>query len=217
MQPNKYKKSKTWDDMAGCTFRTIKSARLSNHRTRCLIPIRHSHRRFYLEPVTWGFIGTIVGTVAGASASILTTVIAERNRRSIRRDEANYAREERAREFQCENLLKVQDVLSSTMRLIAKAHLEDMQHYSNRQSESDPAMLSEDLDNEILLSNRELSILSERIADDLLRENIKFLRAKMTAVLVAKSAAESESALEALSYVFDESMARIGIVLRNTF
>ncbi|MGE6780038.1 hypothetical protein ACQKFL_20565 [Vreelandella titanicae] len=170
-----------------------------------------------MEPVTWGFIGTIVGTVAGASASILTTVIAERNRRSIRRDEATYAREERAREFQCKNLLKVQDVLSSTMRLVAKAHLEDMQHYSNRQTESDPAMLSGDLDNEIRLSNKKLSILSERIADDLLRENIKLLRAKMTAVLVAKNPAESEGALEILSYAFDESMAKIGIVLRNTF
>jgi gas vesicle protein len=170
-----------------------------------------------LEPVTLGFNGTIVGTVAGASASILTTVIAERNRRSIRRDEATYARAERAQEFQCNNLLKVQDVLSSTMRLMARANLEDMNHYRNWLSESEPAMLSEDLDNEIHLSNKELSILSERISDDLLRENIKLLQAKMSAVSVAKSAEESENALEALSYAFGESMAKIGIVLRNTF
>lgn len=170
-----------------------------------------------MEPITWGFIGTIVGTVAGASASILTTVIAERNRRSIRRDDATYARAERAQEFQCNNLLKVQDVLSSTMRLVFRAHLEDMHQYRNRLSESEPPMLSGNLDNEIRLSNRELSILSERIADDLLRENIKLLRARMSAVLVAKRAEESESALKALSYAFDESMAKIGIVLRNTF
>lgn len=179
--------------------------------------VRHFHGRFHLEPVTWGFIGTIVGTVAGASASILTTMIAERNRRNIKRDEAAYAREERLREFQCDNLLTVQDVLSSTMRLVAKAHLEDMDHYRNRQSESEPAMLNCDLDNEIRLSNKELSILSERIADDSLRENIKLLRAKMTAVLLAKSAAESERALASLSYAFDESMAKIGVVLRSTF
>lgn len=170
-----------------------------------------------MEPVTWGFIGTVVGTVAGASASILTTMIAEKNRRSIKRDEATYAREERLREFQCNNLLAVQDVLSNTMRLVAKAHLEDMDHYRNRQSESDPAMLSCDLDNEIRLSKKELSILSERIADDSLRESIKLLRAKMTAVLLAKSAAESERSLESLSYFFDESMAKIGVVLRSTF
>jgi len=170
-----------------------------------------------LEPVTWGFIGTIVGTVAGASASILTTVIAERNRRSIRRDEAANARAERAREFQSSNLLKVQDVLSNTIRLVARAHLEDMHHYKNEQSEPGFAMLSEDLDNEIRLSNKELSILSERIADDSLRENIKLLQAKMTAVLFADSPVESEIALKDLSYAFDESMAKIGIVLRNTF
>ncbi|WP_018917449.1 hypothetical protein [Vreelandella zhanjiangensis] len=170
-----------------------------------------------MEPVTWGFIGTVVGTVAGASASILTTVITEKNRRGIKRDEAAYAREEKLREFQCNNFIRIQDVLSSTMRLVAKAHLEDMDHYRNRQSESVPALLNCDLDNEIRLSNKELSILSERIADDSLRENIKLLRAKMTAVLLAKSAAESERALESLSYAFDESMAKIGVVLRCTF
>ena len=170
-----------------------------------------------MEPVTWGFIGTIVGTFAGASASILTTVIAERSRRNIKRDEAASVREDRLREFQCDNLLTFQDVLSSAMRLVVKAHLEDMDHYRNRQSESEPAMLNCDLDNEIRLSNKELSILSERIADDSLRENINHLRTKMTAVVLAKSAAESERALDSLHYAFTDSMAKIGVVLRSTF
>lgn len=168
-----------------------------------------------MEPVTWGFIGTIVGTVAGASASILTTVITERNLRHIKRDEASFIREEKAREFQFGNLLKLQDFLSSTMRLVARAHLEDMEHFRQRHSPSDVSMLSEELDNEILLSNKELSILSERIADDDLRKNIKLLRAKMTSVVMAKSAEESEAALRILSSAFDESMAKIGMALRS--
>ena len=169
-----------------------------------------------MEPVTWGFIGTIVGTISGASASILTTVITERNLRHIKRDEALFAREEKAKEFQFSNLLKLQDVLSSTMRLIARAHMEDREHFRQRHSPSDVSMLSEELDNELLMSSKELSILSERIADDELRENIKLLRTKMTSVVVAESAEDSGAAFKSLSYAFDESMAEIGMVLRNT-
>ncbi len=186
---------------------------MSNRSTE--YAVRHYQGGFYLEPVTWGFIGTIVGTVAGASASILTTVIAERSRRSMRSDEAAYAREEKAREFQCDNLLRIQDVLSRTMRLVARAHLQDMEHYKNRKSENEPAMLSDELNQEILISNKELSLLSERIADDGLREKIKLLRTKMTDVLIAKSPEESEDRIRTLSYSFDENMAALGSVLRS--
>jgi hypothetical protein len=170
-----------------------------------------------VEPVTWGFLGTIVGTLAGASASILTTIIAEGNRHRIKSDEAAFIREEKTREFQCNNLLKLQDVISSTMRLVARAHLEDISNFRERRLESTAPMLSKELNNEILSSNRELAMLSERISDDQLRENIKLLRAKMTTVLIAKNEKESYDAFRNASSSCDESMADIGIVLRKIF
>ena len=169
-----------------------------------------------MEPVTWGFIGTIIGTVAGASASILTTVIAQNNLRRIKKDEADFSREVKRREFQFNNLLKIQDVLSSSMRLVARAHLEDMENFRNGTIDNETSLLSEELNNEILLSNKELSVLSERIEDEALRTNIKMLRAKMTKVLVAQNAQESEESLRTLSFAFDESMADIGTVLRSS-
>lgn len=90
-----------------------------------------------------------------------------------------------------------------------------MEHYKNRKSENEPAILSDELNQEIIISNKELSLLSERIADDGLREKIKLLRAKMTEVLVAKSPEESKARIKTLSYSFDENMAALGTVLRS--
>lgn len=36
-----------------------------------------------MEPLTWGFIGTLIGAIVGASASIFTTYINARNSSKI--------------------------------------------------------------------------------------------------------------------------------------
>ena len=79
-----------------------------------------------MEPVTWGFLGTIVGTIVGASASIITTLITGRYSIKLQKDAISHERNERAREFQRNNLLELQNVLSSHMRLVTRAHLEDI-------------------------------------------------------------------------------------------
>lgn len=169
-----------------------------------------------MEPVTWGFIGTLLGAVAGASASILTTLITQKNLRNIKGDEVKFMREEQSRKFQCENLLKVQESIATTMRLIARAHLEDMSHYRNK-SAVEPSILSEPLNSEILIAIRELSIFSERIANDGLRKNIKELMTMMNSVLLANSSEESLGAIGELSFAFDDCMVKIGHVLRGIF
>lgn len=169
-----------------------------------------------MEPVTWGFIGTITGTIAGASASIVTTLITQNNVRRIKKEESLFVREQSNREFQFNNLLKVQDALYSGIRLVARAHLQDMENHNRDSASSTMSLLSDELDNEILLSNKELSILSERIANKDLRHNIKSLREKMTSVLMARTAKESKKRMTSVSLLFDESMAEVGKVLRET-
>jgi len=170
-----------------------------------------------MEPVTWGFIGTIVGTIVGASVSIITTLITGRYSRKLQQDAISHERSERAREFQRNNLLELQDVLSSHMRLVARAHLEDIKSFRDSSNESQRPLLSDELDQELSLSNRRLTILTERVADDPLRENIKALSSEMFSVIIAKSKSESNEAIQKLAFMFKNTMESLGFVLRASY
>lgn len=167
-----------------------------------------------MDAATWGFIGTLVGAIVGASASILTTVLNSRNSAKLQQNADTFERLERAREFQRSNLLEIQDALSQNMRLVARAHLEDVESYRNSDRNQ---FLSEDLSQELMLSSRKVSLLTERIADDSLRVNLKELKQKMTDVLMAKSEAESRELIQSASSEFEQFMVQLGIVLRNNY
>ncbi len=170
-----------------------------------------------MEPVTWGFIGAIVGTIVGASASIITTLITGRYSRKLQQDAISHERSERAREFQRNNLLELQDVLSSHMRLVTRAHLEDIKSFRDSPNESQRPLLSDELDQELSLSNRRLTILTERVADDSLRESIKALSSEMFSVIIAKSESESNEAIQNLASMFKNTMESLGFVLRASY
>ena len=166
----------------------------------------------------WGFIGTLVGAVVGASASILTTHISGRNSARLQEKEDTLQRLERAREFQRKNLLELQDSLLLHMRLIARAHLEDVKSFKEVDNNNKSNLLSTELNQELMVSNRKLTIITERIADDTLRDNLKELRNKMSdVVLKAKSVFESERMIQIASTRFEQFMVQLGVVLRSTY
>ena len=82
-----------------------------------------------MEPLTWGFIGTLVGTLVGAAASIITTHINARNAIKIQNDLENYKRQEIFREFQRDNYLKLQETFLKALRLVSLLHLEEIKKY----------------------------------------------------------------------------------------
>ena len=170
-----------------------------------------------MEPVTWGFIGTIVGTIVGTSASIITTLITGWNSRKLQQDAVSHERSERAREFQRNNLLELQDVLLSHMRLVTRAHLESIKSFRDSPNKSQRPLLSDELDQELLLSNRRLTILTERIANDPLRENIKALSSEMFSVIIAKSESESNVAIQNMASMFNNTIESLGVVLRANY
>ena len=170
-----------------------------------------------MEPVTWGFIGTLAGAIVGASASIATTYITARNSRLLQEGAASLERSERAREFQRNNLIELQDTLFSGMRLIGRSHLEDVESFRKDGNEGRSSMLSEELNQELMMSSRKLAILTERIADQSLRERINALRTEMTDVLMAKTESESFSAIKTASGTFEKTMENIGVVLRGSY
>lgn len=170
-----------------------------------------------MEPVIWGFIGALAGAIVGASASIVTTIITGWNSRKLQKDAASLERTERAREFQRNNLLELQDALSMSMRLIGHAHLEDVESFRRSANDGRDSLLSDELNQELLISSRKLAILTERVADDSLRDSIKALRNEMTNVLMAKTENESRSALQYASSMFVKTTENLGVVLRDSY
>ena len=169
-----------------------------------------------MNPESWGFIGTLVGAIVGASASILTTKINSKNAIRIQEQTEKNARKERFRNFQRDNLLELQEVLSSTFRLITKAHWQDLKNYKNGTNWTE-SKLSPELDNEIADSFRELSINTERIDKDELRNEISKLRRKMTECLTADSYESGQGKLISLIEKFDSVMPKSGKELRSNY
>jgi len=169
-----------------------------------------------MEPVTWGVIGTLVGAVVGASASIITSIIAANSSRKSLYDADNLKRIERAREFQRNNLLDLQEELHLQIRLAARVHLEDVKAFK-----SGAKGLQNDLDNELdqqlMQSARKLNILVQRVSNDSLRNEIKEFRVLITNILLAKNEQESDRALEIASNAFEKIMDQAGNVLRSNY
>lgn len=78
-----------------------------------------------MEPAIWGFVGTLIG----AAASIITTVITSRNQVQLQKEYDLLERQERAQVFQRENLLKIQDTLQDALRFYGQAYLEFLKVY----------------------------------------------------------------------------------------
>ncbi len=171
-----------------------------------------------MEPVTWGFIGAIVGTAVGAGASIFTTRINASNAAKLQMNEDIQRRKERARAFQRENLLQLQEALSDHMRLTAKAYLEDCQaSIETENTQPTRSLLSEPLNQDLFNSNRRLSVLVERVADDSLRKQIYVMRQNMTAVLLVTTKEERDVAYAKAVDEMEPLMQRIGAVLRGSY
>jgi hypothetical protein len=171
-----------------------------------------------MDTATWGLIGTLVGAVVGASASILTTLISCKNSVRLQIQANTLERLELARNFQKNNLLKLQYSLLQEMRLVGRAHLEDVEFHRKIGNKVKYNLLSKELDQELMISAGKVAILTERIADDALRDNLKELRKKMTdVVLLVDSEAESCKRLHIASTSFEQFMVQLGAVLRSYY
>ncbi len=159
-----------------------------------------------------GFIGTLIG----ASVSIFTTYLNNRNSVNIQMGNESFKRAELFREFQRDNLLKLQEKMSASMRLVGRAHFEDLKSFketNNWQSN----LLDPDLDKDINESFRELSINAERIDNNELRNEVKRLKEQMDECLLANNLASRRGRIAKLTKKFEVVMSQLGEVLRANY
>ena len=169
-----------------------------------------------MNPESWGFIGTIIGAIVGASASIITTRINSKNAIRIQEDIERNARHERYREFQRNNLLELQEKLTFGMRLMSEAYLEDLKNYkkSNKWKSS---LLAYEFDQEIANSFREISLKAERVANDELRNEIIKMRDIMADFGMEKTREDAEQKQIILINKFRNLMPQLGKILRENY
>lgn len=169
-----------------------------------------------MSPESWGFIGTLVGAIVGASASILTTMINSKNAIRIQEDIERNARKERYREFQRNNLIELQEKLAYGMRLVTKAYFEDLDNYK-KSNNWRSSLLSTELDEEMGNCFRELSIKTERVDENELRYEIINLRKMMTDFLMERTYEIVEKKQLILVDTFGKVMPKLGTVLRENY
>lgn len=162
-----------------------------------------------VEPALWGLIGTFVGTIIGATASILATVIANKNQLRLQENNVLIDRQKQAREFQRDNLLKVQDVMLKLLRYHAQ------EYFILR--EGGDVRLPDELDENLRYTKGQFTIHVERISDDSLRSELKSIHGKLNSITNAKSAEEIEYIHINSNVAAIDTMKNLGKVLRNLY
>lgn len=169
-----------------------------------------------MDAASWGFIGAIAGTVVGAAASICTTILNGRNASELQKHADALERTERARAFQRDNLLELQEAVMTSMRFMNSAHHEDMLA-DKKGVEWGKSMLSDEVNQGAMMANGRLVILTERVANEELRENLKKLRLAITSCMLSRSKQESLDELNRATSEFESVMEKLGIVLRTYY
>lgn len=169
-----------------------------------------------MEPATWGFIGTIIGTIVGASASIFATYLNGKNNLNIQKSTEKFKRDELFREFQRDNLLKLQDELTIGMRLVGRVYMESFSYFKKNDGWKG-FRLSDEVDTKISSTFQNLTKLTERVNDDELRQKIVEIRQGMESFSVAKTELENMDFINNLSEKYKKLMTDIGVELRRNY
>ena len=165
-----------------------------------------------MENALWGLLGTVVG----AAVSISTAVIASKNAASLQSAAAILERKEKSRAFQRDTLIELQHAVQEELRSVSLVYLADEAAFRSSGSWG-RNLLGEELNNRVHLAGIRTLLLTERVADDGLRDHIKSLRN-----LLAKVQIETDSAVAKSAYLTAINtgilvMEHIGKLLRSLY
>lgn len=165
-----------------------------------------------MEAAVWGLIGTLVG----ALTSICTTWLSSRTSYGIHREKQADERAERAKDFQRETLLTLQEAIHDVLRLGARAHIKDVAQYK-KTGDWAGARQSEEVSEGLRLARRTVAILVERVADESLRSAVKSFMNISVADIHACTREEAEMSQQLLFKEMTPLFEKIGSVLRSHY
>lgn len=165
-----------------------------------------------MEAAAWGFVGTLVG----ALASIGTSWIANRNARLLQSAKLQEDRAERAKAFQRETLIALQDSVLDALRLYARAHIE-LVEATRKSGQWRKAMLSEEVNQGLLAANRRVAVLVERVADESVRAKVRALVSLGSDGVLAQNEHVAEAINMRIATELQPLQEAIGVALRSNY
>jgi hypothetical protein len=165
-----------------------------------------------MDAATWGLVGTLIG----ASASILTTVLTNFTSLNIWKNTKRQEREERARAFQRETLLELQVQMRDYVRSNYLAFQYDMKVY-NETGEWLGKNIPADLDNKLLDLNSTTSLLIQRVSNDDLRLKLEELKETVTKLMLSETQIIHERFNSKISVPYENLQKDIGKILRDLY
>lgn len=143
-----------------------------------------------------------------------------RDTRTLKRDRESREAERRERlrerraDFQRETLLALQDAAQDLVRATgAIAHHDTMEH--RKTGEWGKQLVGEELNQKCFMAMRQTLILNVRVRDERVRTLVETLRGSSSGAVRSRSKDDCDSALQAMTPVFDEFNKRIGTLLRS--
>ena len=165
-----------------------------------------------MDTALWGFLGTIIG----AGASIATSWISNRHEIMRQMQVDSLERIERARAFQRDNLLELQQIIQDAMRFSARIMHEDAMAFK-RSGKWGANLLGEEINEGSRAANARLMALTVRVADDEVREAISSMRDMLTNCQSAESKEKADITHRGVAEAYPLLMERIGKTLRNLY
>lgn len=166
-----------------------------------------------MESAIWGFVGTICGTLS----SIVTTCLLTQNSFRLQSAKTREEQVERANAFQRQTLLELQESIHDCLRLVVRAHNEDLVAHRTTKKTWGTIHLSDDINEGIRLALRKVSILTERVSDNPVRVEVKALMTTATKALYASSEQEAQFHLSNALMEAEQVLEHAGSVLRSHY
>ena len=164
----------------------------------------------------WPAVSALIGTIVGAAASIITTVLANKSAHHMQERSDAQDRAERARAFQRETLLEVQETIQGALRLMARIYFEDQKTASTSGSWGSE-LLPTELNEEFAQANRNLVIKIQRVADDSVRDELIRLHKTIGGIALVRSQAEAEEVMRTATTIANEVLPIVGKSLREMY
>lgn len=167
--------------------------------------------RGIMDPMTWGFLGTIIG----AGTSIATTFINSSNSFRILIKTKEQAQKELKKSFQRETLIELQNELRTYILSCSRAYRSHIKLYNETGLWEE--LISENLDEDIFNLSSKLSILIQRISNERLRFNMIKLQTSATQCNKARDSREATEHHKNYLEFYEKIHEELGEELRSLY
>lgn len=158
---------------------------------------------------------TIIGALVGASASILTTILTNRENIHLTSITLMEKRKQKAREFEFNNYVDLQNLLIENARKTTQAYYYIKQYYTDGHTWKE-ALLPDDLSEATMVSGQRLLLNESRIGDDNLRHMVgSFRKKQMDVTIEARTAPELENAMREYIDYYSTLSEKVGNKVRE--